>query len=657
MNELDRETSPYLLQHAHNPVHWKGWNEASLAAAKQAGKPILVSIGYSACHWCHVMERESFENEDTAEVMNKFFTNIKIDREERPDVDHIYMDAVQALTGSGGWPLNVFLTPDLKPFYGGTYFPPDNRYNRQSWKEVLIGVANAWKENQQEVIANAENLTEHLKKSQFLNKNQEQTEILYESNAEAIYTAIMKQADLPLGGFGLAPKFPQTQTLVWLLRHSFQDGIDHAYNSLNKMAQGGLFDQLAGGFCRYSTDAEWLAPHFEKMLYDNALLIALYAEAFAITKNQYYKQIVEKTIYWLKTEMMSEDGVYHSALDADSEGVEGKFYVWQKEEIKTQLTEHDFKNAAIYFDITEIGNWEGKIILRIKDKEFKKYDEFKIAKIEHKLLHTRRLRVRPSTDDKILCSWNAMLIIALAQAGRFLQIEEYTQLAINLEKKLWQIFYCKNKLLQTHKQGQTKINAMADSYAYYTEALLLLFTYTQNFSYLKKAEELTKYLIANFSDDENVYFFFTAKEATDIIVRKTELYDGATPASNSVMAQNIWHLGKIIGNEAYITRAEKMIASMLTASTKYPTSFSKWNLAYQFTQQPEIAIVGKQCDLMVKELLKVTNKPLLLIASAAENKNYPLLQNRDGAETLIYVCKNYSCQLPVKTVVEALTLL
>ena len=442
-NELSHETSPYLLQHAHNPVHWQPWSEQALQAAKEADKPILVSIGYSACHWCHVMERESFENDATAAIMNKHFVNIKIDREERPDLDHIYMDAVQAMTGSGGWPLNVFLTPGGKPFYGGTYFPPEKAFNRASWTDVLLSIHDAWTNKRSEMEAQAETLTEHIKKSNNFGQIKnvikvEAGEALFtKEDCEAITKNLLAVADKEEGGFGKAPKFPQTFSINCLLQSAYflddKEALAQAELSLQKMFYGGIYDQLAGGLCRYSTDNEWLAPHFEKMLYDNALFIIALSNAYSLTKKEVYKTAIIRTCDFLFSEMKNAAGGFYAALDADSEGVEGKFYVWDKVETEALLK----KDAAFfneYFDVTAHGNWEEKNILRILHPLEKVAAKYKISvdeaneiieRSKKALLAERNKRIRPGTDDKILLGWNALLITALCKAFAALQRDEY----------------------------------------------------------------------------------------------------------------------------------------------------------------------------------------------------------------------------------------
>ena len=461
-NRLMQETSPYLLQHAHNPVDWFPWGDEALQKAKNENKPILISIGYSACHWCHVMEKESFEDAEVAAIMNEHFVNIKIDREERPDLDHIYMDAVQVMTGSGGWPLNVFLTPDAKPFYGGTYFPPKKAFNRASWTDVLGGVINAFSERQNEIVAQAENLTAHILRSNtFGDPLHEKDEIFTAANAHLIFENLMKSADKISGGFGRAPKFPQTFSIQYLLRYyssyKNKEALDHACLSLDKMMYGGMYDQVGGGFARYATDNEWLVPHFEKMLYDNALLLTTLSESFQLTHFKRYEEAIVRTMAFIEREMLSEEGGFYSALDADSEGEEGKFYVWDKKEVEALLG-NDAAIFCAYYDITENGNWEGKNILNVPvapekfavDNSISEDGLIKVlSACREKLLHERGKRIRPLLDDKMLLGWNALMNTACSKAYAATGKETYRQLAIRNMQFIFENF-CDRGVIQPY---------------------------------------------------------------------------------------------------------------------------------------------------------------------------------------------------------------
>jgi uncharacterized protein len=677
-NELIHETSPYLLQHAHNPVHWQPWGKVALQLAKDLDKPILVSIGYSACHWCHVMERESFENEATAVIMNEHFINIKIDREERPDLDHIYMDAVQAITGSGGWPLNVFLTPDAKPFFGGTYFPPTKAFNRASWTDVLSSINDAWKNRRSEMEQQAETLITHLKKSN--NFTQIKSNIVVEEGKAAftkedvvtISQNLLATADTQEGGFGKAPKFPQTFSINALLQcaHFLQDKISlqHAELTLNKMLHGGIYDQLAGGLCRYSTDAEWLAPHFEKMLYDNALFIVALSNAYLLTKKDIYKNAVANVCNFLFTEMKNADGGYYAAIDADSEGVEGKFYVWDKKEIEA-LLEKDSDLFNKYFDVTEKGNWEENNILRILKpledvaKEFNislREAESSIESSKKIILTERNKRIRPSTDDKILLGWNALLISAFCKAYAILQEDIYKVAAEELFLFIEKSFAKEHKSYShTYKDGNAKYPAFLDDYAYYIEACIHLQEITGNENYLHKAKQVTEYVFINFSDDESGYFFFTSKNQDDVIIRKIELYDGATPSANGVMAKNIHYLSIVFDNKEWYKKSVSMTESLKTILSKHPNSFGIWaaqaiNMAAGIN---EIAIIGTNMIPLLKEMLLhyIPNK---ILQGSNRVSHMPLLAEKPILKkTLLYLCLNSECKLPYDTTGEVMSVI
>jgi uncharacterized protein len=668
-NSLINETSPYLLQHAHNPVNWHPWGEAALQKAKSEGKVILVSIGYAACHWCHVMERESFEDEATAEIMNKHFINIKIDREERPDIDHIYMEAVQAIAGNGGWPLNVFLTPDTKPFYGGTYFPPVKAYNRSSWKEVLHGVAQAWRERRTEIEAQADNLTEHIAASANFGNTitgAATAEILFTpADCHTIFDNLMKAADTVWGGFGTAPKFPQTFSINWLLQYQHFTGnktaLDHALLSIDKMLEGGLYDQAGGGFARYSTDAEWLAPHFEKMLYDNALLLITLCDAFAITKKKDYQKAINKTIAFIKREMTHADGGFFAALDADSEGVEGKFYVWSKAEIDAALG----KDATIFcefFNVTEAGNWEETNILRMlipaadfcssKGLNLKAFE----VQMEHclgKLMVLRSNRIRPQTDDKILLGWNALAITALCRAAGVLGNKEYAAMAEDNFAFLWKNFKVDAAgvaMYHTFKEGIAKYPAFLDDYAYLIQACIYLQELTSNPDYLLKAREITAYVIDNFSEADTGYFFFTGSAQTDVLVRKKEVHDGAIPSGNSMMAHNLATLGTVFDLPAWLQRAISITNGLLPAVVKHPNSFAIWAslLLNEVVGVNEVVVCGKVYEQQRDALLANYLPATILQCAATENPDFPLLSGKGGQqEAAIYLCRQYSCGVPV----------
>jgi uncharacterized protein len=674
-NQLINESSPYLLQHAHNPVDWYPWGDEALSKAKKENKPILVSIGYSACHWCHVMEKESFEDEDTAKIMNENFINIKIDREERPDLDLIYMDALQAMTGSGGWPLNVFLTPDKKPFYGGTYFPPQRAYNRPSWQETMLGVIQAFGERRHEINAQAENLTEHLLQSNSfgIQKVAEQ-EIFSSGKIDEAYQNMMKSADKEWGGFGKAPKFPQTLSIQFLLRYYHitknADALTQSLLSIDKMIEGGIYDQIGGGFARYSTDAEWLAPHFEKMLYDNALLISVLCDAFQLTQKERYKEVIDETMEFIQRELLHPLKGFYSALDADSEGKEGKFYVWTLEEVKKILG----KEAPVFcefYDVSEEGNWEHSNIFRVKKtienfavekgitpQELKKI----LAKNRETLLEKRSNRIRPQLDDKTILGWNALMNTACSKAFGATGNELYRQLAIDNMNFL--LTHCKtnsgNGLHHTWKNDKAKFPAFLDDYAFLIQALIHLQEITADKKWLLIAKSFTEFVIGNFSESQTGFFFYTPLTQTDVIVRKKEVYDGATPSGNSVMACNLHHLSILFDKKEWGERSATMISSLGMAITRYPTSFGNWVSLLQemISGTNEIALVGKDFSILHADLLSMFVPHKVMMATSTVDSAFPLFAEKPVTNTpTIYLCHNYTCLNPVFSAKDLISLI
>ena len=673
-NRLIKETSPYLLQHAHNPVEWYPWGEEALAKARAEDKIILVSIGYSACHWCHVMERESFENESVAALMNAHFISIKVDREERPDLDHIYMDAVQAMSGSGGWPLNVFLTPQAKPFFGGTYFPPEKAYNRSSWTEVLHSIILAWKERKNEIEAQAENLTDHLQKANSIaafgntiekNNGEELTTI---EHCDQMFSTIMKSADTQWGGFGKAPKFPQTFTIQYLFRYHYftgnKEALQQALLSIDKMLMGGIYDHIGGGLARYSTDSQWLAPHFEKMLYDNALLINILCDAYQISSHKKYENAIRKTISFVCDELLSEEGGFYAALDADSEGEEGKYYVWQKNEVDIILG-IDAELFCAFFDITEYGNWEEKNILR----NLQPLGDFAAARglVEEQFAETiqlclkklslqRKNRIKPSLDDKIILGWNALMLHSIAKAAVVLGEPAYGKMAaanfIFLQKH-FNNAADSIQLMHTYKNGISKYPAFLDDYAYLIAALLQLYKTSFTETYLLLAFDYCSYVIENFSDEETCFFYYTHQDQKDVIVRKKEIYDGATPSGNSVMAENLLQLSIVFDNAAWKLRSNKMLKILSASVMKYPGSFGIWAslLLYQVMGINEIVVIGSNFANISKDIL-LNYVPNVVIMSAEHgNEAFPLLATKPSSESdYIYLCKNYCCLAPFMSI-------
>ena len=670
MNRLQYETSPYLLQHANNPVDWYAWKPEAFEKARREDKPILVSIGYSTCHWCHVMERESFEDKEVAEFMNTHFVCIKVDREERPDVDQIYMEACQVLTGHGGWPLNVFLTPELKPFYAGTYYPPMPAHGRPSWLQVLMNLSHTWQHHRKKVEDQAQRLFEIIEKSDGASlssriKVESDTCPFSEEKLHALFRKLFERADKTHGGFGHAPKFPSTMVLNYMLAYSFYfgnaDAIEHVERSLEHMAAGGIYDHLAGGFARYSTDAEWKVPHFEKMLYDNALLVQLYAEAWKLTGKESFRKVVEETLQWIKIEMTHQEGGFYSALDADSEGVEGKFYVWSVAEIDEVLGQDAGWFKKLYNVSTE-GNWEGSNILfrtpAERNGQLPEVDEKKLKAAKARLLAARAKRVRPGLDDKILLGWNALMAKAMLVAFTALGKEDYRQTALEALDFMLDKFLQPDglKLYHTYKDGKASYEANLDDYAFLTDALLKAFEVTQDERWLLQANRYAAHVVSDFLDDKDKLFYFTSAQQTDLPVRKKDFYDSATPSGNSTMVHNLQRLGILTGNEDYRRLASDMVFALRDSIEKYPSAFGNWALALMAEVKGylEIAVVGNEYREIIRHI-QTRYLPFAVFAgSESENNDYPLLENRTSSDgdTLIYVCQDYTCQRPVRTVGE-----
>jgi len=668
-NRLVHETSPYLLQHAHNPVDWYAWGEEALETARREDKPILVSIGYAACHWCHVMEKESFEDADTARLMNERFINIKIDREERPDLDHIYMDAVQAMTGSGGWPLNVFLTPEAKPFYGGTYFPPRPVHNRNSWQEVLGGVSTAFRDRRAEVEQQAENLTRHVATIGSFDigagkEDQPAAAIFHPETLALITEQLLATADKEEGGFGAAPKFPQTFSIRFLLNQYYytrdKSALDQACLSLDKMITGGIYDQLGGGFARYSTDRSWLVPHFEKMLYDNALLIIVLSEAWQLTRKPLYREAIEQTISFIDRELGNGEGGYYSSLDADSEGIEGKYYVWDKAEIDLLLG----KNAALFntfHGVTTEGNWEGKNILTRPPETIPGPAQQEVLEAARgRLMKQRGTRVRPALDDKILLGWNALMNIALSKAYAALGDDRYKRMAIAGIGFIRERFRGEGIHFYHHSyKGEARVPAFLDDYGALIGSLLHLQEITGDSGYLIEARDILRYVDGHFSEPGTGFFFYTHDGQKDILLRKREIYDGATPSGNSMMASNLLYLGIVFDEREWTQRASRMAAALQRPVTGYPGSFGVWAtifLALTYTI-PEVVITGHKPEIARKEFLSHLIPYRVLQSSGEENTQFPLLRDKPaGQDPLIFVCQNYACQLPVNEVATAIRL-
>ncbi|MEI6407883.1 MAG: thioredoxin domain-containing protein [Bacteroidota bacterium] len=682
MNKLQYETSPYLLQHRHNPVDWYAWKPEAFARAKAENKPILVSIGYSTCHWCHVMERESFENEDIAAYMNEHFINIKVDREERPDVDAIYMEACQIITGGGGWPLNCFLTPEGNPFYAGTYYPPKPAFNRPSWLQLLQHIANIWETQRDTAFEQAEKLIAHIKRNDDLFVATPNLS-LQQGNApftpallEEIFYKMRERFDRVDGGFGNAPKFPSTMAIQYLLNYHYFTGNtearEHALLSLDKMTYGGIYDQLGGGFARYATDREWLIPHFEKMLYDNALLISVLSEAYKLSGQPQYKETVEETFAYLQREMNHPDGGFYSAQDADSEGVEGKFFVWQKAEVDAILGD-DSELFCTFYDVTEKGNWEHQNILW-RLESYEKFAEgikmdlealkAKLKTSREKLFAERSKRIYPGLDDKIILGWNALMATALAQAFTAFGDEHYRAAAVRnidfiLEKFATQANdeagKASAKLKHVWKNNIAQYDAFVDDYAYLIAALIDLYQITFNFKYLQAAEKYTDYVLSYFEDKDTGLFFYTEEGQSDIVLRKKDLYDNATPSGNSTMVINLQRLSILLDKPAWKEKAHKMLLNMRDTIERYPLSFERWATALMQEVHPiqEIAVVGQNAlsKALKIQALFVPNK--VVAASELETMQVPLIADKTGSnDAYIYVCRDFVCQRPVVSLEE-----
>lgn len=674
-NKLIQETSPYLLQHAHNPVDWYPWGKEALQKAAQEDKPILVSIGYAACHWCHVMEKESFEDEVTANIMNQYFVCIKIDREERPDLDHFFMDALQAISGNGGWPLNMFLTSEGRPFYGGTYFPPSRVYNRLSWQEVLIQIQKAYQNRRHEIEDQANNLFDYLTKANqtalFSSVVQTDNNQFTIGHCKKAFEAILSMSDQEYGGFGKAPKFPQTFTIQYLLRYAHYTGDQAAFQqaelSLKSMIRGGIYDQIGGGLCRYSTDATWLAPHFEKMTYDNALLLVVLSEAYQINQDLEYKKVAFQTIDFMKREMMAEEGGFYAALDADSEGQEGKFYTWSKDDFEDVL-KGDAMLLSTWFDVSSQGNWEGVNILRTQHSivnwatENNLSIDQALAKTQNAielLLAARNKRIRPGTDDKVILGWNALFNHALVKASLAFDEPSWLELAEKNMDFLLKVFNKKedDSWLHTYKNGESKYHAFLDDLAYLVQALITIYEPTANLMYLEKAKEILAYLQVYFIDNDGVFFYYTSSNQEDILVRKKDIYDGAMPSGNAIMAWNLHKAGILLGEEDWKLQAMRMVDTLKDGIQKYPNSFGIWaNLLLEMSQGThEILVVGAKAKQEGLSLLRkyIPNKVVMIAEELIGG--YPLMEQKQWSDqTAFYVCKNYSCQLPLRGIEDVL---
>jgi uncharacterized protein YyaL (SSP411 family) len=656
-NQLVDQNSPYLLQHKDNPVDWYPWDQRALDKAKSENKPIFLSIGYAACHWCHVMERESFEDPTTANILNQHFINIKVDREERPDLDGIYMSAVVTLTGQGGWPMSVFLTPDLEPFFGGTYFPPVPRYGMPSFSQVLTRIAELWEEKPEELIQSGRKLTEHL---QTLQQAITPADVpLSRKTLDAATRKLIQSYDWKDGGWGSAPKFPQPMSILYLLRQASQGSqkaLQVSEHALDAMAQGGMYDLAGGGFARYSVDAQWLVPHFEKMLYDNAQLSRAYLHAYLLTGNQYYRQITEETLDFVARELTHAEGGFYSSIDADSEGEEGKFYIWDYAELTQLLSVEEFTLLQEFCTISEDGNFESQIVLRRRNRGLASPEiEAKLETIFKKLLSIRTTRVRPATDDKVLVSWNAWMSITFAEAGRYLSNQSYVQIAQKNLEFLTENLIKDRRLLRSWREGKAQHAAYLEDYAGLALALLALYQSDHDNRWFHHTRKLTDQMIELFYD-KNGQFYDTALDQPGLLLRPRDTQDNATPSGSSLAVQLLLQISAYTGEGNYHDLAVKTAAPLQETIATYPLAFSSWlsGLDFALGDVKEIALLGDLSTAPGAALLRTIwsqFRPNIVLAAskAPPNEHAPqLLKDRPliDQQPTAYVCQNFACQQP-----------
>ncbi len=667
-NELLSETSPYLLQHAYNPVNWKAWNERTLNLAKKENKLMIISVGYSACHWCHVMEEESFENDTIAKLMNENFINIKVDREERPDIDKIYMNAVQLLTGGGGWPLNCITLPDGRPIFGGTYF------TKKQWEKILIDITKLYKENPQKAIDFAEKLTQGIQNSNLITFNKEDPFFKNEDIVLAINQA-KKLLDTNYGGFVGAPKFPMPNTLDYLIRyhHQFNDPEVDRYiqNTLTKMAYGGIYDQIGGGFSRYAVDDKWHIPHFEKMLYDNAQLVSIYSKAYLQDKNELYKKVVKETLSFVDEELNAHNGAFYSSLDADSKNEEGEleegaYYAWTKNELKTLLPK-DYELFTNYFNINDFGFWEKENYVLIRnqsDIDFAKKNSLTIEELENKrknwkstLVKARNKRKKPNLDDKVLTSWNALMLLGYIDAYRAFGNKEYLTSAVkNAEFLLKNQLRSDGGLNRNFKNGKSTINGYTEDYATVIQSFISLYEVTLDEKYMLISKDLMNYTVDHFFDSTSGMFFYTSDEDKNLITRKIEVLDAVISSSNSILGNSLFKLGHYFSDAKMIKLSEQMLNNLKSDIYKNPLNYSNWlHLMTNFTKPfYEVAVVGENANSINKKLY-THYLPNILIAGSKNESTQPLLLNKFiPGETYIYVCINGTCKLPQTDLTKAI---
>ena len=689
-NKLITETSPYLLQHAHNPVYWYPWGEEAFARAKAEDKPVLVSIGYSACHWCHVMEHESFEDEKVAAVMNEHFVSIKVDMEERPDVDKIYMNFVQITTGRGGWPMNVFITPEKLPFFGGTYFPPSPRYGMPSWTQILLSIAEAWRERRDELTRSA---TEILGELRRLGVN-ELSPAIDRDMLNFAYSTFAKSFDAKNGGWGGAPKFPQAMSMEFLLRYwkrtGDQGALEMVRKTAEKMANGGIYDQLGGGFHRYAVDAVWLVPHFEKMLYDNAQLIRAYLHLYQATKDEFFRTVAADTLEYVRREMLDPSGGFYSSQDADSEGEEGKFFVWTPAEIIDVLGEEEGRIFNTYYDVTADGNFEGRNIPNVEfgvglpefDKRNKPSElsvteaaiggHARFADSRKKLFEAREKRIKPFRDEKVLTAWNGLMLAAFAEAAAILGDDKYLEIARRnadfllanmIERQAVEGTAHTTRLLRTWKDGKAKLNGYIEDYANLADGLIELYQVSGQVRYLTEARALAETMLSEFWDAEDGGFYFTSTDHEVLIVRNKDFFDNATPSGNSVATDVLFKLAKFYGEERFEMHANTALRAAANQIRRYPQGFGRALSAAEFglSAVQEVVIVGERGNDLERAVWSEF-RPFKVVAIASALADYiepPLIEGREmiDEKPTAYVCENFVCQLPVTKAKEMAELL
>ncbi|MGM0940896.1 MAG: thioredoxin domain-containing protein [Bacillota bacterium] len=674
-NRLIDEKSPYLLQHADNPVHWYAWTEEAFTAAKEQNKPIFLSIGYSTCHWCHVMAHESFEDAEVASILNDRYIAIKVDREERPDIDSIYMKVCQMMTGHGGWPLSIFMTPDKIPFYAGTYFPKHKKYEVPGFVNVLQQLSRKFTEDPKHIIEVTKSVQQALQKSHPSKGNNR----ISKEQLNQAYHQLGKSFDFEYGGFGKAPKFPMPHNLIFLMRHAYLTkntaALKIAESSLQSMAAGGIYDHIGFGFSRYATDKAWLVPHFEKMLYDNALLLIAYAECYQITQRPFYKKIGEEIITFILREMTDEKGAFYSAIDADSEGVEGKYYVWSYQEVMNILDEDLGEIYTRIYDISPNGNFAGKNIPNLIQGHFdqvaneldlpKKVLEEKLEEARQKLFAERQKRTYPHVDDKVLTSWNGLMIAGLAKAGKIFQNQKYINAAIRAVRFIENHLFHNERLMARYRAGETKYPGYIDDYAFLLWGYVELYEATFDLTFLHKSKQLAEQMLELFWDNDNGGLYFTGKDSEKLITKDKEVYDGAIPSGNSVAAVMLIRIGYLTGETNFLDHAEEMHYTFYEDIDAQPSASPFFLQSVQLFDHPtkEVVIIGladdpkKQAFIEQLQQMFLPDVSVLSLGTSEQANNiadFASVYNQINQETTIYICENFSCQRPTTNIAEAI---